>query len=479
MKKRIPFVPVLLVLALAGLMLSGIACEWLLPYSSYTSPTTYKCTAQIYRTLPGSTDEFVENWQAWVWPVDMNGDKKVDGADAFLACQEKVNTYISDVMAPGLATPWQYRNLAASPDPKPLATLTAEWCPDEPTDLYGAPLGSDMAVWYPNASAYVEYKDEDGNLQNTTATAMNANLVFAERTGLPVFTSGGVVYDRANHHLRISDFRIEFNPFTAGSLNVKKLSIQSIGTIIASDVGGNAYRIYPADGRFYVEMTLEKEGTTKQSNQCFAIATFADVKVVTYGTPQVLFSFQTNSLQGFPNLQFLRVIFSPVGDPFQQHQPYVYLKDKQWNKTSGYLTIGASGSGDFIGDQDNDLDLSKILWFENFELWNNETYLGNMGNSLLLPVNLSWGQHQITVVVYDKRGSYATSTMNLTVQRLPGDVDGNGQVCSKDIQLIMAALGQKATGPDDPRDIDRDGSITIADARKAALLCTYPNCVCK
>jgi hypothetical protein len=59
---------------------------------------------------------------------------------------------------------------------------------------------------------------------------------------------------------------------------------------------------------------------------------------------------------------------------------------------------------------------------------------------------------------------------------IPGDADGDGDVDRDDINLIVAARNQPASGPDDPRDLDGDGIITVLDARKAVLECTLPGC---
>lgn len=56
------------------------------------------------------------------------------------------------------------------------------------------------------------------------------------------------------------------------------------------------------------------------------------------------------------------------------------------------------------------------------------------------------------------------------------DVDGNGQVDQLDVQLILDARGQPAAGPDDPMDVDGDGTITVLDGRACVLECTFPNC---
>ncbi len=56
------------------------------------------------------------------------------------------------------------------------------------------------------------------------------------------------------------------------------------------------------------------------------------------------------------------------------------------------------------------------------------------------------------------------------------DVDGNTQIDINDIRTIFAARGQTATGPDDPRDSNGDGLISINDGRLCVLQCAKPRC---
>lgn len=55
------------------------------------------------------------------------------------------------------------------------------------------------------------------------------------------------------------------------------------------------------------------------------------------------------------------------------------------------------------------------------------------------------------------------------------DVDNNGVVDRNDISAILAARNTAAV-PGDARDFDKDGRITILDARACTLRCTNPNC---
>jgi Dockerin type I domain len=56
------------------------------------------------------------------------------------------------------------------------------------------------------------------------------------------------------------------------------------------------------------------------------------------------------------------------------------------------------------------------------------------------------------------------------------DVNGDGQIDKNDVTLITAAVNTPASGPNDPRDADRNGVINALDARKCVTLCTNAGC---
>jgi hypothetical protein len=55
------------------------------------------------------------------------------------------------------------------------------------------------------------------------------------------------------------------------------------------------------------------------------------------------------------------------------------------------------------------------------------------------------------------------------------DVDSDGDIDQNDLSLISRARGQTAQ-PGDPRDGDRDGTITPNDVKVCLKICTRPNC---
>ena len=56
------------------------------------------------------------------------------------------------------------------------------------------------------------------------------------------------------------------------------------------------------------------------------------------------------------------------------------------------------------------------------------------------------------------------------------DVDTDGDVDRRDLRLIVSARNKPASGPDDPRDADADGTITVPDARICVRQCNLPGC---
>jgi hypothetical protein len=84
----------------------------------------------------------------------------------------------------------------------------------------------------------------------------------------------------------------------------------------------------------------------------------------------------------------------------------------------------------------------------------------------------------ITAVAQDERGEQSTATLEVerVLPPLPCDANGDYVVDITDIALIFAARGSAAEGPDDPRDVNGDGLITVNDGRLCVFQCTNYRC---
>jgi hypothetical protein len=70
----------------------------------------------------------------------------------------------------------------------------------------------------------------------------------------------------------------------------------------------------------------------------------------------------------------------------------------------------------------------------------------------------------------------STSEDTTVVQAATCDANRDGSVDRLDLGVISRARGQPATGPDDPRDGNGDGSLTTSDVRACIPHCDRPRC---
>jgi len=67
----------------------------------------------------------------------------------------------------------------------------------------------------------------------------------------------------------------------------------------------------------------------------------------------------------------------------------------------------------------------------------------------------------------------ATQALNPTIT---GDLNGDGQVDSNDLNILDSFLNTSVTYSKDPRDLNHDSVINALDARILTTFCTYPRC---
>ncbi|MCP4708332.1 MAG: right-handed parallel beta-helix repeat-containing protein [Planctomycetes bacterium] len=86
-------------------------------------------------------------------------------------------------------------------------------------------------------------------------------------------------------------------------------------------------------------------------------------------------------------------------------------------------------------------------------------------------IELPVGKYTITLLVNDDLEDSEPNTCKVAVLTA-GDLDQDGQVDVDDLNILLAGRNEPANGPNDPRDLDGDGMVTVLDARKLITLFT-------
>jgi hypothetical protein len=108
---------------------------------------------------------------------------------------------------------------------------------------------------------------------------------------------------------------------------------------------------------------------------------------------------------------------------------------------------------------------------------------GWTGAALAVNGNLPVSESTAGVVTYTITCSAGTQSAQASVSVtwtkpnfLLCDVDNNGQIDSRDLQMIMKLIGQHVPPAPAAADFDGNGVISINDVRNCALRCTHPQC---
>ncbi|MYM99108.1 hypothetical protein [Duganella vulcania] len=90
---------------------------------------------------------------------------------------------------------------------------------------------------------------------------------------------------------------------------------------------------------------------------------------------------------------------------------------------------------------------------------------------------LQTDQRLDVLTVDDTMVDYSELRLTYTVAGAPvGDLNNDGVIDRDDLNILLLSLNTLASGPDDPRDLDRDGRITVLDVRKLVGSCTRALC---
>lgn len=94
----------------------------------------------------------------------------------------------------------------------------------------------------------------------------------------------------------------------------------------------------------------------------------------------------------------------------------------------------------------------------------------------LLPM-LKTAGHLDVLAADDTTVDYSELTLTYTLPGAPaGDLNHDDAVDRDDLNILLLSLNTLASGPDDPRDLDHDGRITVLDVRKLVDGCTLALC---
>lgn len=152
---------------------------------------------------------------------------------------------------------------------------------------------------------------------------------------------------------------------------------------------------------------------------------------------------------------------TPVTPSFNTHQPTIFIngENRQSDKIGDYTHMVSDANGahlayaaSFNGEHD-------VYYLNVFPDCNN--------NAISDVIDLTQGSQ-------DSDGNHIPDECEIIV--IPGDLDADGDVDRNDMQIILTARNQPASGANDPKDINGDGTITVRDARALRALCTRPRC---
>ncbi len=406
---------ILLGLGCIAIVPASAGCHLLFPLESRMEQIrqTYLFSAQIYRQLPGTNEEFTEWWFSYGWPEGQYAN------DPLGYCNWKAGEYVDRSVTPYLGMVWHIRHAGYLAIPsRDLAVDCSN--PSYVPHTFGGPAGA--AIRWDNppssqASASISLTDKDGVYRHADPAVRAASIDVAERTGMPDWSAGGT-YVRGKQHIRFADMYFDLaTPFQLGSdVTVHKCYLQSIGTVVGERVGTTyQYTIYPGTAKFFFYGNATKSGENGTTSFCVANSITQNVTFNQQG-PYTYFAMAINlpsSVLG-QNMTVQISLSKPYSSPssFNTHQPVVTLSDRQADGPDVDL------APDSVVDLDG--DLSKLMWFENFEA-SNEVFLGSVAPGNSLRRTFTPGNHEIAVVAYDARGAYGTAIATLTIPPPPSN----------------------------------------------------------
>ena len=180
-----------------------------------------------------------------------------------------------------------------------------------------------------------------------------------------------------------------------------------------------------------------------------------------------------------------------VGDPRGTKTPltgFAQYFDNEFNRHFWRLGVVPSGAhaGLYMTTYDWSVQMKGIWQFSNLILgdFGTDIYTSSDGTSWKAVTTTGFGDgynYGARIVQPTPLGTFFGTGrfeggLQVWVDQTQLDYNGDGEVNQSDVNLLVARVGQSATGPDDPMDIDQDGKISVLDARLLATQCANSGC---
>ena len=179
-------------------------------------------------------------------------------------------------------------------------------------------------------------------------------------------------------------------------------------------------------------------------------------------------------IAGVPGLS-LSIDMGAMGDfEASDHFVWEYSIDGGPVLTAFENTVDEAGSYTYILESGTAVTLNDPMLVDG-------TVLTNDLATFTVPLTGSGSTLTLSLTATTDSGAEAIAFQDIVIRGsssppLDGDVDGDGDVDRDDIAIVFATRGTIASGPDDPRDMDGDGLITVGDGRLIVYECTRPMC---
>ena len=346
------------------------------------------------------------------------------------------------------------------------------------------PVSTTPTAGQPNAGSWTPYGcliDASGTLWSASLGSVLGKISNTQSNTGPYTVSsfGGM----SNYGIALGNGKVylgsgnrQFDPATNTHVAIPNMTVGTAGIVV--DGGGNiiagqsTVRKVAPDGTLLWQAPLQAGGSSSVGIQVDANNDVLQIGFTSAGRIQ-----KYRGTDGAPLGVF------PVGN-----MPYTYsdatglVARNVTNPTGTWTVVYDSGSSGTAWDNINWNDLTPAdtavqvsfrtaetqagLALASYQPTTKGNALASSGRFIQVQSRLNGNEQGDSPILFD-----------LTIAAVDAgcDVDGNGATDSVDVSLVRAGIGQTPL-PDDIRDQNGDGKITVNDARLCALKCSLPRC---